>query len=643
MDELLEQFLIEGRDLVAQAEADLGRLTRDTGDMRALDGAFRAVHTLKGSVGLFDMAPAERLLHRAEDLLSAARKAGVAPSPDVIDQLLACVDQTDRWIDQLERDGRIGKDAEERAAQLMARLTGGQASIVPDDADAAAPDWLIGFREHAGGILDRATRPLVAFRYTPDADCFFRGDDPLAIVSAVPDLEHLAILPRDDWPSLDAWDPFRCHVVVEGVSTAPLETVRAAFRLVPDQVSLTAIEPVESGESIEFQSGVETGRMLRIDGARLDALASEVGELVVAANGLAHAARLAERIDADFARTLRAVQADIDRIAGRLHAGVAQVRLVSLAPTLRRIPRLVREIAASVGKPVDFKMRGEATEVDKQIADSLFEPLLHMVRNALDHGIEDPVERKAAGKAEAGRLIVEASRQGDEVVLAVIDDGRGIDPIAIRTLAVSRGVATQQAADALSDSQALRLILAPGFSTAQKVTDISGRGVGMDAVQAAVERQRGRIVIESELGKGSRIALHLPLAAITTRLLIVRSGADRYGVPLDQIVETTRIAESEIRPVGRGLACVLRDRTVPVLDLAHMLGGEAIVAPAARLVVTKSGGEPVAIRVDGFDTRIDALVRERSGLLGEIPGVAGTTLLGDGGVLLVLNLPELVA
>jgi len=653
MDELLTQFLIEGRDLVSSAEAALGRLRRAPDEAAALDALFRDVHTLKGSVALFDMVPAEALLHRAEDVLMAVQKGGAPLAPALVGTLVLCIDEVDRWIDELERSGRIGDDAGERSARLIARLTGETAApdalveqaAVPGSAE---PDWLAAVRARLTPEAAHGDRLLTAFRYTPDADCFFRGDDPLLVVASVPDLIDLAVLPQADWPALDSWDPFRCAAALEGVSAAPPDAVRAAFRLIPDQVAFAAIAPIEARAAAEADDIVDpadfagTGRLVRVDGARLDTLAAEVGELVVAANGLAFATRRAAGVDAELAASLRIIQIDIDRIAGRLHQSVSAVRRVSLAGTLRRLPRLVREIADGLGKPVAFTLRGETTQVDKAIGDGLFEPLLHLVRNALDHGLETTDRRAAAGKPVEGRLAVDIRRQGDEVVLTVSDDGAGIDPALIRRLGVARGLVDVDTAGELSDAQALRLILVPGFSTAAAVTDLSGRGVGMDAVQTAVERLRGRIVIETVLGEGTRFELRLPLEAITTRLLIVRAGTDRFGVPLDQIVETARVATSDILTVGTGEACVLRDRTVPVVDLARLLGGIGTEGTAARLVLTESAGETVAVRVSGFESQIDAMVRETSGLLATLPGVAGTALLGDGQVLLVLDLPELV-
>ena len=641
MDELLEQFLIEGRDLVAQAAGDFETLGRDPGNAAAIDSAFRAIHTLKGSVGIFPMGPAERVLHAAEDVLERTRKAGGALDATAVAGLVACLDAVDRWIDEIEQAGAVTAGAEQVAAAAIARLPGA-APASPETLLAQAPAWLDGLAEREWQAIDAAQQALTAFRYTPDAECFFRGEDPLAIIAEVPELLKLAILPAEgSWPALDAVEPFACVSILEGLSAAPLDTLRALFRLMPDQIALHRIDPVAPVEA--EASATAAAATLRVDAARVDALADVLGELVVAVNGFAPLAEQADGIDRTLAASIRAVQANIERVASGLHRGISAVRLVPLAPTLRRLPRLAREIAAGLGKDVAFTISGETLEVDKQISDGLFEPLLHLIRNAIDHGIEAGATREAAGKAAQGQVKLSASRDGDAILVTLEDDGAGIDADRIRAVAVSRGLIGEEAAAQLSDTAALRLIFAPGFSTASEVTEVSGRGVGMDAVQAAVERMRGTVDIASEPGKGTRFRLRLPANALTTRLLVVEIGEDRYGVALDQIVETVRVDSSALVPVGGGSACVLRGRTVPVLSLAALLGGADAPSPVAKLLVTRSGGERVALKVDGFAERIDTLVRPSSGLLAGVPGVTGSTLLGDGSVLLVLDVPALAA
>jgi len=646
MDELLEQFLIESRDLIAEAGDDFAALARNPQATASIDSAFRAIHTLKGSVALFAMQPAEQALHAAEDVLDCARKGAATLDGQAIAALIACLDQVDRWIDQLENAGALAEDAPAAAAKLLA-LLGSAAPAQPAGTSAAGGDsaaWLEDLLVRDAGALAAAEQALTAFRYEPDADCFFRGDDPLAVVATVPELVLLAILPRSgEWPDADGIEPFSCFSTLEGLSAAPLERVGAAFRMMPDQVSLVTINPAERTDESKTERETRGNRTLRVDTARIDALGAALGELLVAVNGIAPLADQADAIDRALAADIRDVQAGLVRATSDLHRTVSAVRSVPLEPTLRRLPRLAREIAESVDKSIDFAIAGQGIEIDKQIADGLFEPLLHLLRNAIDHGIEAGERRIAAAKPEAGKISLSFARDGDTIVARLADDGAGIDPERIKAVALERGLLTAEAAETLSDAAALRLIFAPSFSTAASVTDLSGRGVGMDAVLTAVEALRGSIEIDSIPGQGTTFSLRLPASTLTTRLLVVEAGGDRYGVALDQIVETVGIENDKLMPVGSGVACVLHGRTVPVLDLAALLGGVAPDLPNAKLLVTRAGGEPVALRVSGFAERIDTLVRPSSGMLAAVPGVVGSTLLGDGGVLLVLDLPELAA
>ncbi|WP_380872430.1 chemotaxis protein CheA [Sphingomonas sp. DBB INV C78] len=642
MDELLAQFLIEGRDLVAQASADLADLAHNPGARPVIDSAFRAIHTLKGSVGIFPMGPAERVLHAAEDVLEQARKGTLPLDEDAVFGLVTCVDLVDRWIDELEQSGTVGPEADRAAAMAIAALLGTDGEFTETTTNGAAT-WLDALVDRSAEPLLEASSRLVAFHYAPHADCFFRGDDPLAIAAAVPGLVSLQILPRDGaWPGLDGIEPFICVSILEGLSAAPLDEVRAAFRLVSDQVQFELVEPhAHVGEAGNPNAGAAT--VLRVDVGRIDALADGLGELVVSANALASLAEDAARMDGALASRIRAAQARIEGQIANLHRSIGQVRLVPLAPTLRRLPRMVREIAESLDKRVVFAMTGDAIEVDKQIADGVFEPLLHLVRNAIDHGIEDSDGRRAAAKSAEGKVSLGVQRDGNGILLTLSDDGAGLDPSRLREVAIARGVLTLDAAAQLDDRAALRLIFAAGFSTATEITPISGRGIGMHAVETAVEKLRGSIEIESTSGVGTHFRLRLPATSLTTRLLVVAVGEHRYGVALDQIVETVRVANDALIPVGEGLACILRGKTVPVLSLAKLLGDDQQPGPNAKLLVTRSGGDRVALRVDGFADRIDTIVRPPSGLLATIPMVSGSALLGDGSVLLVLDLPELTA
>jgi two-component system chemotaxis sensor kinase CheA len=326
-----------------------------------------------------------------------------------------------------------------------------------------------------------------------------------------------------------------------------------------------------------------------------------------------------------------------------MHRAVMTMRMIPLARTFQRFPRVVRDLAGRLGKNIAFSIAGEEVEADKTIVDGIFEPLLHVLRNAIDHGIEDAETRRGAQKPADGHVRLEARRVGDQIVVSVTDDGAGIDLEVVRRLAKSRNLMEAAAIDALDDAAALDLIFAPGFSTASAVTDVSGRGVGMDAVRSAVETLGGRILITSARGAGSEIRLILPQALVINTIMTVRVGDERFGVPIETVQETMRIAADRIVPIREGEAFVVRNRTVPLLRLADLLDLPRVPRPDdIRVLIATAGDERIGIEVDGFAERFDVVLRPMQGLLSGMPGVLGTALLGDGQVLMVLDLQELI-
>jgi len=631
-DELMAQFLVEGRELVAEAARGLAVLGRAPLDAAALDGCFRAIHTLKGSTGLFDLAPMGLMLHAAEDLLAAIR-AGRPGGPADFAALLEAVDQVDRWLDALERHGALPADAAQAARGAVARFGGAEAGASSPTIEAGSWRTPPEFAGLAG----------TAIRYVPRADAYFSGDDPIAIMAAVPALTALRILPREDWGPLESYDPFACNLVIEAVSAAARPAVQAALRLVADQVEFAELVPAEPGAAAE---GSGARRTLRVDAARVDRLAGLADDLVVAKSGLAGLAAEAEKLAGGrgLGQSLRAQQARLDRLVGDLHATVGQVRLVPLSPLFGRFPRLARDIARALGKSVALEIEGGDVEVDKSVVDGLFDPLLHVLRNAVDHGVEAPAARMEAGKPETGTIRLTARPDTDRVIIEVTDDGAGIDPARIRALAVERGLLPREAADALEDSAAVDLIFTPGFSTAAAVSELSGRGVGMDVVRAAALAMGGRVEIAGAPGRGTAVRFVLPVTTLLTRVMIVACGPDRYGLALDSVVEAARVTPDRIHRIRAGRAFLLRGQAVPLIALGALVGAPEPGARAAeRVVVVRLGGELVGFAVDAILDRMDAVVRPMTGLLAGAPGVMGTTLLADGTVLMVLDPAELLA
>lgn len=385
-------------------------------------------------------------------------------------------------------------------------------------------------------------------------------------------------------------------------------------------------------------------RTLRVDASRIDALVKLTGELTVTKNSIGHIAKLAQAGDPQAAIHLKETHARLESLVGELQRFALGMRVLPLRHVFQRFPRLVREMGAASGKPAELVVEGGDTEADKAIVETLFEPLLHVLRNAMDHGVEDASTRRARQKPPVARILLRAERAGDQVVVEVRDDGGGIDLARVRSVALARQLAEPEALAALSDAEVVDLIFEPGFSTADRVSGISGRGVGMDAVRTAVHHLGGRTAIETEAGRGTTVRLTLPFSVMMTHVMVVVAAGQSFGVPLDAVVETLRVEADRIVRVGAARAIVLRNRTVPVVPLAEALGlpFDDVGKSHATLVVTARGGSYGALLVDGIGERLEVMLKPLEGLLAGMRGLAGSTLLGDGSVLLVLDLGELL-
>ena len=392
---------------------------------------------------------------------------------------------------------------------------------------------------------------------------------------------------------------------------------------------------VGATQHVEF-----TSRTLRVDAARVDALVRLAGELTVAKNAVGHVVKLAQDEGSRHAGVLKERHAVLEHLVGELQRAVLGIRVLPLRTVLQRFPRVVREMSAALGKSVELEIEGEETEADKAIVEMLFEPLLHTVRNALDHGVESPAVRADRGKPKTASLRIRASRQADQVLITVSDDGGGIDVERVRAVARERGLVTEDVLSTMTEAAVIDLIFAPGFSTAAKVTELSGRGVGMDAVRTAVERIGGRVTLESRAASGTTVSFSLPFSLMMTQLMTVEAGGQMFGLPLDAVMETVRVPRAAIAGVGAGHAIVLRDRTVPVVELASVVGAPAHndAYDEAILVIAAVAGQLSAIRVDRVGERLEVILKPLEGLLTGTRGLSGTTLLGDGRVLLVLDM-----
>jgi two-component system chemotaxis sensor kinase CheA len=411
-------------------------------------------------------------------------------------------------------------------------------------------------------------------------------------------------------------------------------------------------DKVPADDGIKFGRRAEdagnAARSLKVDQAKIDRLMNLIGELLVEKNALPY---LAQRAEVQFgsrelSREIKGQYSVINRIADEMQDAIMQVRMMAVSFVFQRFPRLVRDISRKLGKEVQLVLEGEQTEADKNIIESLADPLIHIVRNSLDHGLETPEVRRACGKPETGKLTIRAAQQADRVVIEITDDGKGIDPAAIKRTAYERGLIDEAMLERIGDQDAINLIFAAGLSTAEVVSDLSGRGVGMDVVRSAVEKINGTVEIESEVGKGTSIRISLPLSMAVTQVMVIESDGQLFGVPMENVVETVRVSRSEIRAIKQTLTAVLRGRIVPLKALNTLLGIPSVPRSNAddelAILLVQTGSEVFGLMVDGFKETIGLIQKPLGGFLSGLSAYSGSALMGDGSVLMILNIREIV-
>ena len=626
MNEFLEQFLLESRELADEATRDLLAIEQAPDARDRLDAAFRAFHTLKGGAGIVDFAAMASALHVAEEALSAGRK-GEEPLPShLVGDCLNMIDQVVRWLDEIQATGGLPASPDDAANAAIARFE--QRRRAPAE-PVPAPDLV---PESVRAEMPPQVRRVLDEQLLLIADGELSGRRGRVVAAGRAAGNLLRHLSRRN----DAEEVERAVSAFLATDDAAALTEAISRSTAPDRPAVLIRNPEVPPD--------RSARTLRVDSGRVDTLVALTAELIVAKNAVGRIARSADETGNALAPALKEERARLDRLLARLQETVLNLRVVPLRAVFQRFQRIVRELAIELAKPTVLVIEGEDTETDRTIADMVFEPLLHIVRNAMDHGVEPEPERIAAGKPVIATIALGARRQGENVVIEVSDDGRGVDIARVREIASERQIIDGPALSSATEQDLLDLIFMPGFSTKGAVTDLSGRGVGMDAVRAAVERIGGRVGVESVAGQGATFRLTLPFSILVTRVMTVETCGQAFGVPLDSVVESLRVPRSRIHAVGAGEAFVLRDRTIPLIDLAEVLGRPRERGPGAEVlaVVVSIAGQIGALEVDRLGERMDVILKPIDGLLSGSPGIAGATLTDDGQVLLVLDLQALI-
>lgn len=432
--------------------------------------------------------------------------------------------------------------------------------------------------------------------------------------------------------AIEATPVVQSNPVLVEKNNAQVTSVQAPQPAVADEVKLER----RSEDS-------QQGKVLKVDQIKVDRLMDLIGEMVVAKNSLPYLANKAEEQFGvrELAKEIKSQYSVIDRIAEEMQDAIMQIRMMPVSFIFQRFPRLVRDLSRKLDKEVELILEGEETEADKNIIEALADPLIHIVRNSLDHGLETKEVRLAAGKPAAGRLSIRAAQESDRVIIEIIDDGKGIDPGVIKRKAYEKGLIDESQLERMSDKEAINLVFAAGFSTADKVSDLSGRGVGMDVVRSALENVGGTVNLFSNKGKGTTLRLALPLSMAVTNVMIIESDKQIFGIPMDLVVETVRLPKLAIQSIKQTQTTVLRDKVIPLLSLNALLalGSEPTLNEENEfaVLVVRIGSDQVGLIVDDFNEVVDVILKPLPGELSKISCYAGSALLGDGSVLMVLN------
>ncbi|SFF44090.1 two-component system, chemotaxis family, sensor kinase CheA [Fontimonas thermophila] len=656
-----QTFFEESFEGLDAMESALLRLSPQTADREAINGIFRAAHSIKGGAATFGFNEVSAFTHLLETLLDEMR-AGVRPVGGAeIDVLLRAVDVLRELLHAARDGGSADPAAVQQIGDALTRLLATPAAddgTPPRAAPSAAPPgtWRI--------------------RFVPQPQIFTSGNDPLRILRALSQLGELDVCcDTTRLPGLADADPERCYLAWELVlrSACDREAIAEVFAWVEDECELS-IEPwradgdacADTSASARRQAAeaqplrlIEGGRTtdgavaepaartaqrtesssIRVATEKIDSLINLVGELVITEAMLQ---QLARTLDPVMHEKLLAGLALLDRNTRQIQEAVMATRMLPVDFVFSRFPRVVRDLAAKLGKQVRLQTVGEATELDKSVIECIADPLTHLVRNAIDHGIERPAERIAAGKDATGTIRLSAAHQGGHIVIEVADDGRGLDRTRIIAKARERGLA---AAETMSDEEVWRLIFEPGFSTAETVTDVSGRGVGMDVVKKNVDALSGTIEVASTAGWGTRITIRLPLTLAILDGMSVRVGDEVFIIPLASVAESLQPSPGQIRSVaGCARVIKLRNEYVPLVSLREIYGVRTGAHDPAHglVVVLESGGRRIAAVVDELVGQQQVVIKSIESNYRRVPGISGATILGDGRVALITDVAEIL-
>lgn len=601
--ELLQDFLTEAGDLLEDVDSKLVELEQSPEDADLLATVFRGFHTIKGGAGFLEATHLVELCHKTENLFDLLRSKKLVLDAEMMDSIMAATGEVHRMFGEMRNGHQPGAAPQELLEALDAAIEG--RTVAP----AAAPVVQV------AAAVPAPSQPKI--------------------------LNELAQISEDDldWAGL--------YEAVVGVPPRELEQAALSTGMATEAIARQAAAavrpkaPPPKAKAAQPAAAVQKENTIRVDTARFDQILNLSGEIGLTKNRLncLFQAFASGASNEELIKSLDTVVGQLDMLVSDLQSAVMKARMQPVGRVFQKYSRLARDVSRQLGKDVELVIEGAETEVDKSILEELNDPLIHLVRNAVDHGIETIADRTACGKNPKGIVNLSARQTGDHIVIEIQDDGRGMRPEIIREKAVEKGLISAEEAGQLSVQESLQLIFLPGFSTKDQISDISGRGVGMDVVKTNIQRLNGRIEIQSEPGHGSTITILLPLTLAILPVLMLKLEEQIYSLPLSCVREIIPIEEDKVQYVGGKPTMVVRGEVIPLLDLATLIGRESAPTPKVG-VLTISGNKACILAVDSLVGQDEVMIKPLDGV--KPKGVAGATLSGEGLLVLVLELRELI-
>lgn len=615
--EILNDFLTETTEMIDGLDQKFVELETQPDNKDLLNEIFRAMHSMKGSAGFLGFNHLVDVTHRAESILNKLRQGEMAVVPEIITVILETVDTVKLIMSDIRAKGTdVNIPVEAMAKKLDDVLAGNIGAAAP-----ASPP-----------VTSTPAQAPAAAPVAPAAAS-------ASATPAPPPPQLGEILVNEGLATKEQVFDALTAQSKQGDAKQPLGELLIQAKAITEKALDQALQKQEK------PSKGEEDATIRVETRRLDSVMNLVGELVLGRNRLIKIGGVLEQTHETDpqVRALSETLTQLNLVTTDLQLAVMKTRMLPIKKVMAKLPRMVRDLSSKLGKQVRLETHGEETELDKSVADEIGDPLVHLVRNAIDHGIEMPTERHAANKPTEGILRIAASQEGNSIVIRIQDDGKGIALSKIKAKALSKGLISEAELAGMEPREVVNLIFLPGFSTAEKVTDVSGRGVGMDVVRTNIRKMNGTVEIESEEGKGSLITIKLPLTIAIIQALMVEVERATFAIPLSSVIEAVRISKSEIKTINGREVLHLRDRVLPLIRLAKEF---EIPTEQERdrfyVVVAALGDRRIGVVVDELRSQEEVVIKSIWDYLDSIKGISGATITGEGKVVLILDISELV-